>query len=33
VHARDDRDRQQFEHFEEVDAADSRLAPAALLDA
>jgi hypothetical protein len=33
VHARDDRDRQQLEQFQEVDTANRRLASAALLDA
>src|SRR6516164_1081159 len=33
VHTGDDRDRQQFEQFQEVDTADRRLAAAALLDA
>jgi hypothetical protein len=33
MHARDDRDRQQLEQFQEVDTADRRLSPAALLDA
>jgi len=33
VHARNDWDRQQFEQLQKVDAADRRLAPAALLNA
>jgi hypothetical protein len=33
VHARDDRDRQQLEQFQEIDSADRRLSPAFLLDA
>jgi hypothetical protein len=33
VHTGNDRDRQQFEQFQEIDAADCRLAAATLLDA
>ena len=33
MHAGYDRDRQQFEQFQETDAADCRLAAATLLDA